>query len=104
MEHRDKEFDGKTIPLDGNTFTGCTFRNCCLVLEAAGETPPDLGANRFEGDCALGFKGKGAAGLHLLAMLYHRGGEGGRRIVEQLFDQVRQGAYLTLVKRGRRKP
>lgn len=91
MEYRDKVFDGGVVALDGNTFTGCTFRDCMLVFEAS--APPNLGANQFDQNIALALKGQAGATMQLLAMLYERGGKSGREIVEEIFEQIRDGTF-----------
>lgn len=96
MEYRDQTFENETIQLDGNTFTGCTFQNCMLVFD--GTEPPNLGANQFRGDVVLTLRGNAVALAHLLSMLCLRGGDGGRDIVDQVFDQIRSGKYIHLTR------
>ena len=91
MEYREEIFENETVELDGNTFTGCTFRNCVLMFEAT--APPNLAANHFHENVVFAFKGCATALPHLLTMLYQRGGEGGRKLVEDLFDAIRDGGY-----------
>ena len=40
MEYHDQTFENKELLLDGNTYTGCTFRGCRLVIAAAKALPP----------------------------------------------------------------
>jgi hypothetical protein len=46
MEYRDKTFENRDVLLDGNVYTGCTFRNCRLLIR--GEQGGTLGVARFK--------------------------------------------------------
>ena len=89
-EFREQIFEGQSIILDGNRFTGCTFRNCVLRFSAA--SAADLRANHFE-DVRFEFEGSAAMTLGFLAALYRDGG-GFEQIVESTFENVRSGMYL----------
>lgn len=88
MEYRDKDFEGETVLLDGNTFTGCTFRRC--VIRFGASAPIDLAANHFREDCQWQFGGAAGQTLKVLAGLYGSG-EGGRQIAEDAIQQIRNG-------------
>lgn len=89
MEYRDQDFKGQDIVLDGNTFTGCTFRQCRVVFR--GTAPFTLSANRFKEDIEWAFDGAAALTLKVLSGLYHGAGEGGRKLIEQTFERIRRG-------------
>jgi hypothetical protein len=85
MEYHDKTFENKELLLDGNTYTGCTFRSCRLVITAA--KPFHVRAcNAF--DCEYGFKDAAYRAFHTLQLLYQNGMD---QTVEGLFQQIRQG-------------
>jgi len=67
MEHRDKTFENQEILLDGNVFTGCTFRNCRIVVR--GEAGAIVGACTFE-NAKWVLKGPAASTLQFLSQLY----------------------------------
>jgi hypothetical protein len=88
MEYRDQIFENEDVLLDGNTFTGCTFRNCNLLFNAI--APGRFSANRVY-NCPYVFGGPADLMLQFLSAIFNGGGEGGQRIIENLFDQVRSG-------------
>jgi hypothetical protein len=89
MEFRDQDFNGQDITLDNNTFTGCTFRNCRVVFRATG--PIALSANSFKENVKWVFDGPAATTIVFLTELYKSGGEGGRQLVENTFENIRRG-------------
>ena len=92
MEYRDRDdLDGKDVLLDGNTFTGCTFRNCRIIFGAT--APIHLGVNNFHENVQWAFSDSASDTLQFLSALYHSKGEGGRQIVEQTFENIRRGLY-----------
>jgi len=90
MEYRDEDFDGKVIDLDGNTFSGCTFRNCSFVFRAKASCL--LVACKFKEDSQWAVDGPARGTLQFLSMLYHLG-EAGRQVIEKFFDDIRSGRY-----------
>lgn len=88
MEYRDKDFNEQEILLDGNTFTGCTFRNCRITY--LGEGGFKLEACHFKEGMRWYFDRSAAATLNFLAMAYHSMGEGGRELVEKTFEDIRR--------------
>jgi hypothetical protein len=88
MEFRDKDLSGQDVPLDGNIFTGCTFRNCRVIFRA--EAPFSLVECRFEEDVDWLFGGLAPATIEFLTAMYHTRGKAGQQVVEQLFDQIRR--------------
>ena len=84
MEFRDKTFENKRITVDGNTFTGCTIRNCVLIFAAS--QPFTFNANSITGS-RVEFAGSAGKTLGTLRALYHGGF---KELIEQTFDNIRQ--------------
>ena len=89
MEFRDQDFTGQEVTLDGNTFTGCTFRNCRVVSKAL--APSKLSACHFKENIQWTLDGPAALTIDFLTNIYHGMGEGGRQLVERTFDNIRRG-------------
>ena len=84
MEFRDKTFENERITIDGDTFTGCTIRNCVLVFAAS--QPFTFNSNTLS-DSRVEFVGGAGATLQIMKNLYHGGF---RDLVEQTFENIRQ--------------
>jgi hypothetical protein len=86
MEFVNQTFTGQTIRLDFNSFTGCQFVRCVMIFGGHG-------AFSFVGctfsEVSWQFTEAAAMTLQTLAGLYHGMGEGGRDIVESLFETIR---------------
>jgi len=89
MEYRDQTIEKQDVLLDGNTFTGCTFRNCRMIFK--GMHPVMLGANHFTENVKWQFDGPAALTVQFMTALYHGAGEGGRNIIEKTFENIRRG-------------
>jgi hypothetical protein len=89
VEYRDQDFEGKVVMLDGNTFTGCTFRNCKIVFGASASVM--IGPNHFKENVDWTFVGAAAATLEFLSQFYNSTSEGGRELIERTFEQIRRG-------------
>lgn len=87
MDFRDKDFDRKRILLDGNVFSGCTFRNCRLLYR--GHAPPKFSACNFKQNVKWVLDGQAADTIKFLTKLNHSTGESGRKAVEQVFKKIR---------------
>jgi hypothetical protein len=85
MDYKDKTFENKRVELSDGRFHGCTFKNCELVYR--GEPSPTFQDNEFI-DSTFVFRDDAIRTLYFLSNIYHAG-EGGREIVEQTFDDVR---------------
>ena len=94
MEYRDEDFNGRDVLLDGNTLTGCTFSNCRVFF--SGIMPGTLIANNFYEGIDWRFIGPAGLTLQFMSLLYLKTGEGGRTLIEQLFDDIRTGRVLGL--------
>ena len=88
MHYKNKTFENQRIELTGSRFHGCTFRNCELVYR--GDPSPTFQDNEFI-DSTFVFRDAAIRTLYFLANIYHAG-QGGEEIVEQTFDDIRQGA------------
>jgi hypothetical protein len=86
MIYQDRNFNGERIELHGKAFHNCTFTDCELVFD--GDRPPTFSDNRFV-DSVFVITGAGARTLYLLSNIYHAG-EGGREVVEHLFEDIRE--------------
>ncbi len=83
MEFRDRVFQNERVTVDGNTFTGCTLRNCVLVFAAS--QPFTFNANTIT-NCRVEFVGIAGETLKILKSLYHGGFAD---LVEQTFENIR---------------
>jgi hypothetical protein len=88
VEYRDIDFVQREVPLDGNTFTGCTFRNCLLIY-SGGDV--DMSANRLKQNIKWRFEGPASATFKLLSAIYNDSREGGKELVEEFFELIRRG-------------
>ena len=86
MNHKNENFDGERIELDGRAFHDCTFTNCELVF--SGDRPPTLKDNRFV-DTVFVLTGAATRTLYLLSNIYHAGA-GGREVIEKTFADIRE--------------
>jgi hypothetical protein len=86
MNFHDQTFTAERIELHGKAFHNCTFRQCELVFD--GDRPPTMSDNRFE-DSVFVLTGAGARTLYLLSNIYHAG-NGGKEVVERLFEDIRE--------------
>jgi hypothetical protein len=86
------EYEDKIVRLDHGTFHRCRFVRCTLVYAG-------LGSYSLEDcqlvDCRWSFEGPAANLLQLFRTLY--ASEGGRQIVESVFENLRAGASPTEV-------
>jgi hypothetical protein len=90
MRETRKVYRNKSLSLDGKHFENCTFDRC--DLDYGGGLPPVLTSCSFA-DCRFSFSGEAA---YTLAFLSGMHGGGFSAIVEQTFQGVRDGAYLTV--------
>jgi hypothetical protein len=88
MNYNNKTFENARVDLKDSRFHGCTFKNCELVYR--GEPSPTITDNEFI-DTTFVFRDDAIRTLYFLSNIYHAG-EGGREIVEQTFNDVRDHA------------
>lgn len=85
MSDLNVSFKDERIELHGRSFHNCTFENCELVFD--GDRPPTFKDNRFI-DTTFVFQGAAIRTLYLLSNIYHAG-DGGREVIEQTFEAIR---------------
>lgn len=88
MHQTNKTFRNQRVELTGSRFHGCTFENCELVYR--GDPSPTFQDNEFI-DSTFVFKDAAIRTLYFLANIYHSG-KGGKEIVEQTFEDIRNRA------------
>ena len=87
MRYVDQPFVGQTVPLDGNQFIRCTFRDATLVFTASG-ADVTIESCRFERPWRIAYGGEAEATIRLLGELYHESPEKAQ-LVETLFGHMR---------------
>lgn len=93
MEHRDETFVDQPIRLGEDHYIGCRFDACRLVYDgSAGVRIQDCS---FE-DTRLELTEEAGNTLSFLQNIYHGFGDDGQRVVENLFDQIREGRIGTV--------
>lgn len=80
-------FSGGRVQLDGNQFVDCHFEGVSLVF--AGTAPVHFNGCHFV-NVRWEFDGPAVLTLSFLAALYRGLGEGGRHLVEQIFEEIRR--------------
>ena len=86
---RDKDFVGKAIVLDGNTFTGCTFKRCRVIFK--GEKATKMVACTFHPKSTLTFKSHAAKTIVFLSDMYHSGAKNRLIVDKQIFASIKRG-------------
>lgn len=88
MRHEGEVFVQERIELGENQFRNCRFESCRLVYDgSAGVRIEDCA---FE-DSRLELVDEAGNTLSFLQNLFHGFGEDGRLVVENFFEQIRQG-------------
>lgn len=90
-EFRDRTFEDERIYVEGQTFTGCTFRRCRFVFTGVALTH-HMTANTIEG-FSVEFEGPALNTVGFLQGLYATGGEE-RAFVEDVIDAIQSGRPL----------
>lgn len=86
MQYQNQTFKNERVELDGKMFHHCEFDKCELVF--SGDRPPTFSDNRFV-DTVFVLTDQATRTLYLLSNIYHAG-EGGKEIVEKLFNDIRE--------------
>ncbi len=81
-----KEFRGQRVRLDGKVFEGCTFDRCTMVYSGTQETV--IAGGSVE-SCQWHFEGPALNVFRFLVMVER---SGGRDLVQELFQEVRNAA------------
>lgn len=91
IRYDNQTFTTDTIDVDGNQYHSCTFNHCKIVFRAADGTKfIDCTVNR----CDWVFTKGAEQTIQYLTALYNGQGEGGRDLVEGLFESIRQGGTV----------
>jgi len=86
-----QKFDNVSVNIDGNEYNNCEFVNCTMVY--AGIELPNLVNDNFQ-DVSWKLTGPAENTLRFLYAVYNGMGEGGRKIVEETFENIKTpGAY-----------
>jgi len=83
------KFTNEAISLDGNTYEGCTFTDCELIIGAS--APFAFAENNVSG-CRWTLTGAAAMTVTILTELYQQGPEM-QQLVEQTFESIRGRDY-----------
>lgn len=86
-----RDFKGETVQLDGNQFVGCTFYDCKLVFYAY--EPVSFDRCVFH-ECDWVFEGAADIMLSFLTALYHGLGVSGQKLVELIFQGIREKTFV----------
>ncbi len=87
MPYQEKTFQGETIRLDNQEYVNCVFIDCDMQYGGAGSV--EFSNCRFD-RCRWSFVDAASNTLHFMASLYHGLGEGGRNLMEDLFNSIRK--------------
>lgn len=80
-------YDNVTLQLDNSEFIRCKFQKCRLVFGGTG--PVSMVECEFVG-VSWAFTGPAQNTLTFLRAMYHGMGEGGLKLVERTFDEIRK--------------
>ncbi len=90
IRHESKTFENEKIRVDGNEYIKCKFLKCELQyggMDAVGFNGCDFHESNWvfveAADRTIGF----------ITALYHGMGEGGKKLVEQTFENIRKGQH-----------
>jgi len=82
-----KTFNKEHIIIDNKRFENCTFNECDFVYRGA---PTGFFSNcNFNTIKSWEFEGEAKNTLEFIAMTYHGIGEGGKKMMENLFQSIR---------------
>jgi hypothetical protein len=81
------QFENEDVIIDFTTYENCYFKNCKIIY--FGQGPIGLLGGTFE-NCQWGFAGPAANTVLFLRAMYHGNNEGGRALVEDTFQNIRQ--------------
>ena len=87
MKYRNETFSGKKIDLDFNQFVGCQFENCEFIYHGAGRV--EMSGCKFT-NVTWKFSDCAANTLSFMRAMYHGAGEGGRELVDRVFENLKQ--------------
>lgn len=91
MKIEGKKFLNESIHLDFNDLVNCTFTDCTLIYHGFG--PVGMVGCSFN-NVKWSFFDAATNTISFLAGLYAGAGEGGRKLVESMFEDIRTGKPL----------
>ena len=86
MDYHDRFFRDESVDLSDNRFHRCTFEKCKLIYR--GDISPTFKDNQFI-DSVFEFADAAMRTIYFLSGMYHAG-NGGREVVEDTFERIRQ--------------
>ena len=86
-------FQNLTIDVDGNQYVDCTFDHC--QIRFSGKAAPQFISCAFN-DCQFSLDGSAAMTIAYLASVYQGLGEGGRALVETLFEEIKGSGQVSI--------
>lgn len=84
-------FKNQEIVLDFNEFQGCRFENCLMIF--AGNGPVSVKECVFI-NTQWALVGAAQRTFNFFVGMYHGSGEGGKQLIEQLFDAIKSGRTI----------
>lgn len=93
MRYEKRRFTEETIKIGGNHYVDCTFERCALEFEGQARNTAFIRCKFTE--CKWLFTGAAVDTLRWLSILYGTFGDWGKKEVEALFEQVRDGSLLS---------
>jgi hypothetical protein len=86
-------FSNQEIVLDGREFRLCHFDNCMMKYGAT--RPVTLDGCSFN-NVRWEFVGAASDTVQFMSALYHGAGEGGIKLIEQTFENIKRGVHRNL--------
>lgn len=83
----DNVYENLTVKLDNDEFLRCTFINC--RMEYSGSGPLSLVECSFV-NTQWAFTGPAKNTLRFMRAVYHGTGEGGKKMIEKTFEQIKE--------------
>ena len=80
------EFENEDVIIDFTVYESCFFKKCRIIYYGHG--PFQMKSDTFE-DCTYELAGPAANAIAYLRALYHGNNEGGRALVENTFQMIR---------------
>ncbi len=87
MKFENQTFKDQNVDLDRNEFIGCEFVNCKFVYN--GGIPPNMVNCKID-KFNLSFHNEARNTLALITNVYHGLGAGGKKLIEDTFDNIRK--------------
>ena len=91
MEFKDQQFSKQEVHMDFNHFINCKFIDCNMIYRGYG--PIGMEGCSFT-NVRWTFSDAAANTVNFTASLYAGAGEGGRKLIEQTFANIKAGRPL----------